>query len=240
MTPARFRPFLCIGHRGAKGHAPENTLLSIQCALGMGADWVEVDVRAAGGELVVIHDESLDRTTNGTGLVADRDLAYLRSLDAGEGQRIPLLREVLDLVRGRAGLNADMKGAGWAAPMARLLDERGSRAALDASGLLVSSFDHSQLKELRALVPGVPLGAIVDRPPDGTARFAEELGAAVAVVGLAAVTEGLVEDAHGRSIAVYVFTVNEASAVRRVRGLGADGVFTDYPDRVRAIVAEAR
>ena len=89
------REFICFAHRGASGHEPENTLLAIEKALSMGAPWIEIDVFCVEGELVVIHDERLEYTTSGRGYVTEKTLAHLRTLDAGKGQRIPLLRAEL-------------------------------------------------------------------------------------------------------------------------------------------------
>ena len=91
------KKLVCFAHRGASGHEPENTLSAVEKAIELGADWIEVDVHAVKGELIVVHDERLERTTNGgRGYVTEKPLAYLRSLDAGKGQRIPALREILD------------------------------------------------------------------------------------------------------------------------------------------------
>jgi len=104
------KPFLlCIGHRGAMGHEPENTLLSFQKAIKLGAPCLELDVYWVDDEIVVIHDDRLERTTNGVGLVADQTLAYLRSLDAGKGQQIPTLAEVCQAVHPGTCLNIELK-----------------------------------------------------------------------------------------------------------------------------------
>jgi glycerophosphoryl diester phosphodiesterase len=209
----------------------------VRRAMELGADWVEVDVHAVEGALAVIHDATLDRTTNGAGPVAAASLAALRLLDAGQGQRVPLLPEVMDLVEGRAGLNVEMKGAACCAPLASLLEARESSGRLDLTRLLVSSFDHVQLRQMKARMPAVPLGAIAVFAPGGSAAFAEALGARAAVLGLEGLTAPVVEDAHARGIQVYVFTVNEPEDIRRVRSLGADGVFTDFPERVAPAIA---
>ena len=100
---------IAIGHRGAMGHEPENTIRSVRKALELGASWVEVDVYPVEGELVVIHDDRLERTTNGRGYVVEQSLDSLRSLDAGKGEKIPLLREVFDAVDHRAGVNVQFQ-----------------------------------------------------------------------------------------------------------------------------------
>ena len=119
---------LCIGHRGAMGYAPENTLKSLTKALELSADWVEVDVHYVDNHLIVMHDDRLERTTNGEGPLADKSYSYLRSLDAGEGERIPTLDEVLDVVWGKASINIELKGPGTAQPVMELLRKRISPA----------------------------------------------------------------------------------------------------------------
>src|SRR5712675_1536867 len=99
------RKLFCFGHRGARGHEPENTVRSLRKALKLGADGIEVDVYFVDGELVVIHDDTLERTTNGKGRVEKKTFAYLRSLDAGLGEHIPTLREIFRAVDRRAVIN---------------------------------------------------------------------------------------------------------------------------------------
>src|SRR5436309_1394238 len=100
-------PFLCIGHRGARGHEPENTVRSVRRAMELGANGIEVDVYFVDGELIVIHDDTLDRTTNGHGPVVEQSLDFIRSLDAGKGEKIPTLREIFDAVDRRAFINVE-------------------------------------------------------------------------------------------------------------------------------------
>ena len=114
---------ICIGHRGACGYAPENTLAAFELAITMGCPWLELDVYAVEGELLVIHDDTLERTTNGKGQVMQTPLATLRSLDAGNGQQIPTLKEVIELVDHRAGINIELKGPHTAAPVCQLLHD---------------------------------------------------------------------------------------------------------------------
>lgn len=224
---------LCFGHRGAAGHAPENTLLSIRTAMDLGADWVEIDVQLAAGELLVFHDERLERTTNGSGRLTEHDLACLRALDAGGGERIPLLAEVSGLIAGRIGLNIELKGPGTVAPVARHL------AALRRDGwpeelLLVSSFNHRWLEELRQHLPWVRLGALLVGLPLDDAACAARLHAWSIHPCREFLDSRFVESAHRQGIKVIPFTVNEAAEMRRMRALGVDGVFSDYPEIVPA------
>jgi glycerophosphoryl diester phosphodiesterase len=222
-----------FGHRGARGHAPENTLSAINTGIRLGAPWVEFDVQlhAASGALLVFHDLTLDRTTNGRGLLADHSLPALRALDAGQGQQIPTLQEVLDLVEQQVGVNIELKtGAGTAEVVALVL-----RQYLDAGWpvdkLLVSSFHLPELWEFKQLVPEIPVAALVAGVPLDWAGAAIELEAAALNISSEFVDPRLIADAHGHGIRVNVYTVNDPAEMRALRALGVDGVFTDYPER---------
>ena len=223
------KKLICLAHRGASGHEPENTLLAIEKALQLGADWIEVDVYAVENELVVIHDDRLERTTNGRGFVAQQSLAYLRSLDAGKGERIPFLREVFELVCHRAGINVEIKGANTPALLVSLIDDSVRNHGWSHDQILVSSFDHDELMKVKALQPMIKLGALLADNPLQWKKIAERIGAYSLHVSLSFVNEQFVNDAHQRGLKVFVFTVNTASLVQRMRALGVDGVFSDYP-----------
>jgi glycerophosphoryl diester phosphodiesterase len=222
----------CFGHRGARGHAPENTVRSVRRALELGADGVEVDVHFTAGQLVVIHDDTLERTTNGHGRVAKKSFAYLRSLDAGSGEPIPTLAEIFDAVNRRAVINVELKGPHTAAPVVALIAEYTNRRGWSYDDFLVSSFDHARIREARQLCPEIRIGALIEKTPRGLAKFAEDLGAWSVHAGKRRVTPKLVADAHRRGLKVFVFTVNEPKDIARMRTLGVDGVFSDFPERV--------
>jgi len=224
--------FICIAHRGASGHEPENTLLAVEKAAVLGAPWIEIDVFAVEDELVVIHDERLETTTNGTGYVMQHSLAYLRSLDAGKGQKIPLLREVLELAKGRMGVNVELKGPETAAPLVKLINEYEAFRGMYGGRILVSSFRHRELAKVRSLNPDIPIGALGFGLPPAHAKFAQDLGAVSVHTGLALVNQAFVNDAHRRGLKVFVYTVNTADDLGRVRAMGVDGVFTNYPELV--------
>ncbi len=223
---------LCFGHRGARGHEPENTLLSIAKALELGAGWIEIDVYAVENALVVIHDDRLERTTNGTGSVSDRPLAYLRALDAGKGQRIPLLDEVFDLVGQKAGINVELKGPGTADPVAGFIAKR-LTDGWTYDRILVSSFDLGQLERIHKLNPNIRIGALFDACPIPFAECERTLAAYSIHPSLACVDAALIQDAHMRGMKVFVFTVNSPEEIARLRTMGVDGVFSDFPERVQ-------
>ena len=222
----------CFGHRGARGHAPENTVRSVRTALALGADGVEVDVYFADGQLVVIHDRTLGRMTNGHGFVTKKSFIYLRSLDAGLGELIPTLAEVFDAVDRRALINVELKGPRTAAPVVALIDDYVRQRDWHYEDFLVSAFDHAQIREVKKLRPEIRTGALVTKVPRGLAVFAERLGAWSVNVAKENVTPRLVADAHQRGIKVFAYTVNEPADIARMARLGADGVFTDFPERV--------
>ena len=223
---------LCFGHRGALAHAPENTLKGVERGVALGADWIEIDVQlCADGRAVVIHDRRLERCTSGRGLVADTPWAALRALDAGDGERIPLLDEVFECVGGRAGLNVEIKGPG-AAPEVVRVARRWVARGWPAERLLLSSFDHRQLADVRRLAPELGVGVLLAGVPLDLAACAEALGARSVNLSVDFLDAALIEDARRRALRVYVYTVNELDDIDRCRRLGVDGVFSDYPERV--------
>jgi glycerophosphoryl diester phosphodiesterase len=222
----------CFGHRGASGHEPENTVRSVRRALELGADGVEVDVHFVDGQLVVIHDGTLKRTTNGRGRVAKKSFACLRSLDAGKGERIPTLAEIFDAVNRRAVVNVELKGPRTAAPVTALIAEYVSRHGWSYDDFLVSSFDHERIREAKWLCPEIRTGALITRTPRGLARIAGDLGAWSLHAAKHCVTPRLVADAHRLGLKLFVFTVNQPAEITRMKALGVDGVFSDFPERV--------
>lgn len=136
----------CFGHRGARGHEPENTFGSVRKTLELGANGIEVDAHLADGRLIVIHDDTLDHTTNGVGRVMERPFAYIRSLDAGQGERIPTLAEVFDMLDRRVLVNVELKGPGTAAPVVQPIGRDVQTCGWRYEDFLVSSFDLAQIQ----------------------------------------------------------------------------------------------
>ena len=222
---------LCIGHRGAMGHAPENTLASFQKALELGTPCVELDAYYVDGNLLVFHDDRLERTTNGSGYLLDRNFDYLRSLDAGNGEKIPTLREVFEAIDLRAGVNIELKGPHTARPVVGFISALRKHGWKDDL-ILVSSFNHRQLAEVRRIDSRIRLGAMIVGLPVDDAAFAAVLGAYSVHLSLEFVDRRFVDDAHSRGLRVFVFTVNHPDDICKMEELGVDGVFTNYPERV--------
>ena len=218
--------FLVLAHRGASEECPENTLPAFERAVQLGADGVELDVQLCEGELVVIHDEKLERTTDGRGTVAGTPLEVLRRLDAGDGARVPLLAEVLDVVAAPLLVNIELKGPGTAAPVLALLD----RLGIEPARILLSAFEHAQLEVARTQAPRWTRGALFGRlegvDPVAAAGAVE---ARTAHLALRTVSAERVAALRAAGLEVLVYTVNEPEAALALRDLGVRGVFTDRP-----------
>jgi glycerophosphoryl diester phosphodiesterase len=219
------KPFLCIAHRGASGHAPENTLKAFALAIEMGCSWVELDVHYVGGELIVIHDDLLDRTTDGTGPVMEASFSDLRKLDAGERETIPTLREVITLIDHRAGINVELKGPMTAEPVCKLLNEFVSKG-WKTSEFLLSSFNH---KELAQADEQFSRGALFFKACDYFQKT-RSLDAYSINLSKKLVSRETVEQAHKEGLKVFVYTVDDRAEMENLKQLGVDGVFTNYPD----------
>ena len=223
-----------IAHRGASGDYPENTLLAIEQAIAQGADAVEIDVFAVDGELIVIHDHHLARTTNGSGSIYEYNLAQLQQLDAGRGQRIPTLWQVLQLLAPTTlWLNIELKGEDTAAPLLLLLDKAQRQLNVDGSRLLISSFNHHLLAELKQQQPALKLGALTASLPIDYAAFAQALQAYSVNCDVSFINQAFVTDARARGLKVYVYTVDQADDIARMQLYGIDGIFSNYPAKSR-------
>ena len=223
---------LIIGHRGASGTAPENTLTSFEKAIRLGVKMIELDVhRCATGELVVIHDEKINRTTSGKGFVADKTLAELKKVDVGRGEKIPTFREVLNLVNRRVRINIELKGAGVAASTVALMSEYKESHGWKTGDFCISSFDHQQLSQFRELDNATKIGILYEKYPDGFTELAKDLRAASVNISLHTVRQKVVDEIHADGLEVWVYTVNHRYDFERLKKLNVDAVFTNYPDK---------
>lgn len=220
-----------IAHRGASGLAPENTLKAIRLALALGAGAIEIDVQLADGELWVFHDRRLERCTDGGGVLTAQSRAYLASLDAGEGEGIPTLWQVMEAIAGQAELHIELKGAQTADEVARLTRRAEAELGFAPTQWVVSSFHHPELARFAALRPDIRLGALTSTIPLTLAKFAAELGAWSLNCDVDFVDQALVQDAHDRGLKVLVYTVDEPADQAMLAAIGVDGIFTNRPDR---------
>ncbi|MBI5037096.1 MAG: glycerophosphodiester phosphodiesterase [Candidatus Kerfeldbacteria bacterium] len=224
---------LIIGHRGAAGTHPENTLSSFAAAITSGVPMVECDVHVCkSNQLVVIHDDSVDRTTNGTGPIANLTLSALQQLDAGNGERIPTLDELLQLINHRCSINIELKGVNTALPVAQKITQYIQTHGWSLDQFLVSSFDHPQLRAIKKILPDVNIGVLFSNElPVEPTTYARSMRAYSINPDKKSVTEELVSTAHQAGLKVFTYTVNEPTDYDRVTGCRVDGIFTDFPER---------
>lgn len=232
-----------IAHRGASADAPQNTLAAFDAAARAGARMIEIDVHlSADGVPMVIHDGTVDATTDGTGEVRGFTRAGLQSLDAGgwfapefAGQRIPTLAEVLELVATRPGLDVlcEYKGR-WTADDVAVTMRVVADAGLE-DRLMVQGFDPVTVAALRDVAPQVPRSLLVEHPRDDLAELLGELGAAAVSPGAALIADdpALVPAAHAAGLQVFGWTANDEPAWELLRDAGVDGIITDHPARLR-------
>ena len=222
-----------IGHRGAMGYAPENTLKSFKKALELNVDAVELDIYVCkSGELVVIHDDKVNRTTNGKGYVVEKTFEELSTLDAGEGEKIPKLSEVLDLIDRKVKVNIELKGVKTAKPVHELIEKYVKNKGWEYDDFLISSFNHYELKKFRKLNPKIKIGALISGIPIGFSKFAKMLNVDSVNLCFEFINQEFVDDAHNRNLKVYVWTVNDSDHIESMKTFGVDGIFSNFPDRL--------
>jgi glycerophosphoryl diester phosphodiesterase len=216
-----------FAHRGSSATGPENTLLAFQQAIRAGADGVELDVHlSADGVPVVIHDENVARTTNGSGSVHDLTVAQLQALDAGQGQYVPTLEEVVGLLAGKLKLYIEIKQEGIVPEVLGVL-----RRYPNAEWLL-ASFSHDVLRDARRAAPDAPLWLISVTAEDEDFAFIDEVNASGLSLFAPRVTPDVVRRCQERGIALALWTVNDPADARNVRELGVQAICTDDPARI--------
>lgn len=231
---------LNIAHRGASGTFPENTVSAFRAAIDAGADMCELDVQLSrDGAVVVIHDDTVERTTDGTGEVAELTLEELRRLDAGakfksgafKGAQIPTLDEVFAVTSGKCGLNIELKAGGLEHPVAQIMQ---ARDALSDS--IVSSFDWEYLKIIQRLHFNIRVALLAEEKPVDLLMNAIAMRAHAINPRWDMVTSDLCKAAHERGLKVYTWTVDADERMRALIECGVDGIITNYPERLRTVV----
>ena len=238
---------LVIAHRGASGHAPENTLAAFRRAVALGASFIETDLHLSrDAHFVAIHDDTVNRTTNGQGKVHDLTLVDLRRLDAGSwfgsefsGERIPTLEEILEFSKKNdVVFYLELKPAGaWGGEHALIgaLRESGEIART-----IVISFDAGIIAALRKIEPTLMTGLLFDGQTDQPLERAVEVGARQLAVRGDLVTPALIAEAHKRDLQIVCWTVNQPAHMRMLIEAGADGIMSDYPDRLVAALPKQK
>ncbi|AWA31398.1 glycerophosphodiester phosphodiesterase [Flavobacterium magnum] len=222
---------LKIGHRGAKGFLPENTIASFEKAIALGCDGVELDVHlSADGEIVVIHDHTTDRVTGQHGIVAEMTSSQLKKMRIEGGHQVPLLSEVVDLVNDPSLVNIELKTGEAAEPVLRLIEKYVAEGR-SFSQFLISSFDWPALQKVRTLHPEIPLGVLTETDLALAAAFAKTIRAEMIHPHFHLLdhdnTKMLQQDFR-----VFAWTVNEPQDIEKMKSFGVDAIITDFPDRI--------
>ncbi len=219
------------GHRGAAGLVAENTLESIKEALIHDVDGIEIDVHCCkSSELVVIHDEILDRTTNGKGEVAGYALQELQQFTTHEGYAIPTLEEVLRLVDARCELNIELKGNNTAKPTIKLVETYIKNTNWTHDHFIISSFDHSQLFQIKEITSKFKLGVLTEENITKALPVANDLQAFSVHPPITTLTKDEVALAQKHGYKVYVWTVNQEMLIDQSKSWNVDGIITDFPN----------
>ncbi|TRY31813.1 glycerophosphodiester phosphodiesterase family protein [Aliiglaciecola sp. M165] len=227
---------LVFAHRGASAIAPENTLLAISAAVQHNADGIEFDVYQHGNEFILIHDCWLHRTTDGRGNIYDFTLAELQAFNAGQGEKIPTLAQVLTRISGACQINIEMKGVQDAQAILSYVNQVVTEQHIPANNIIYSSFDHHLLKEIKSLQPDARIGALTANKPLTYAKFAEDLQAEYMNADVTFVDQAFVEDAHARGLKIGVYTVDQAQDLARLKSWGVDMVFSNHPANAKRII----
>jgi glycerophosphoryl diester phosphodiesterase len=224
---------LTIAHRGFKGIAPENTLLAFQKALDIHADGIELDVHlSADGHVIVIHDETVDRTTNGKGFVNKLYLQELKSFDIEKNQKIPTLEEVFDLVNKKCIVNIELKGKGTTEPVIDLIEKYIKEKKWNYNHFLVSSFDWNALQQLRLLNEKIPIGVLAETNLDLAIAFAKFMGAETIHPYFHLLTKENTLKMQEKGLKVFAWTINEIEDIQKLKTFEVNGIISDFPDRI--------
>ena len=236
---------LILAHRGASAYAPENTTIAFAKAIKMGADGFELDVHLSkDGALIVIHDESLNRTTNGSGFVKDFSLEEIKKLDAGSwfdsqfsDEKVPTLDEVLTLVKDtRLLINIEIKNGPFFYDdiEQKIVDCVIRHNMIDR--VIVSSFDHYSIVKAKELNPSIKTGALFLARTIDSWKYVKEIGANALHPHFISVTDEMIRTCRDNNIEIHTYTANEPEHIKHLAKLGVNSIITNFPDRAKEIV----
>lgn len=224
---------LNIGHRGAKGHEPENTLPSFQKALDFNVGGIEFDVHVCKtGELIVIHDFTVDRTTNGSGAVSELSLSEIKALRINDEIEVPTLEEVLDLVGKKCFINIELKGRHTAKPVSHLIEKYILENDYSYEDFIVSSFQREELEMMFTINPNIHLGILTQASVNQALEWATTFSAKAIHPHFSLLTEENVKKAQEQGFKVYTWTINETEDIKRIKTYNVNGIITDFPERI--------
>lgn len=246
-------PPYVVAHRGISSKAPENTAAAFSLALQTpGIDMIELDVRLSrDDEVIVLHDRTLQRTTTGNGPARTYDFAEIKTFDAGSwfdprftDERVPTLRKILQLVRGRCWVNIELKSDFLFRPPSRLLEQQVLRVVEECGmqdSVFYSSFDHSLVSNIKSMNPRTTVGVLYNLYRDFgrmPSKLARRCDASIFVCARHELTRAMLRDAHTHGLAVYVYTLNSLESARKMVQLGVDGILSDVADEIVRVVKQ--
>ena len=229
---------IIIGHRGAMGHILENTLPSIQKAMELGVDGIEVDIfKCNSGELVVFHDQSLKRLSGNVSYIENLQLDSIRKINLEGNHKIPTLIEVLDLINGKVLLNIELKGTQTAKETNELINfYLNNDENWTTEKFIISSFNWNELNEFYNLNKQVPIAVLTDGDPLDAIPIAKQLNAKAINPKYESLNENNVKKIHSSGYKIYPYTINSKNDIIKMVNLKVDGIITDYPERVNNVI----
>ncbi|QCW98650.1 glycerophosphodiester phosphodiesterase [Aggregatimonas sangjinii] len=234
LSCTRMNEPLIIGHRGAMGHETENTLASVQKALDLGVDGIEIDVfNIESGETVVFHDERVERLTNGGGRVEEYNYVDLLQLTLDGNHKIPMLQDVLKLIDNKVLLNIELKGAGTSDRVNFIMNYYIEERGWSPENFLISSFNWDELREMRKINPDVAIAVLTEDDPLEAIPEAIELKAVAINPDYEKLTSENNLAIKDAGFKIYAWTVNEPQDIIKMKRFGVDGIITNYPERIR-------
>jgi len=224
---------LVIGHRGAMGHETENTLASVQKAMDLGVDMIEIDVfKIESGEIVVFHDERVERLSNSGGQIEDYNIVDLKQLILDGNHKIPMLQDVLKLINNQVALNIELKGANTSDRVNFITSVYIRDRGWSPENFIISSFNWEELKKFRELNKDIQIAVLTEEDPLEAIAIAKELNAVAINPNYQKLTQENAVKIQEEGFKIYTWTVNEPEDIERMQDFGVDGIITNYPERV--------
>lgn len=224
---------MVIGHRGAMGHETENTLASVQKAMDLGVDMIEIDVfKIESGEIVVFHDKTVERLANGGGKIEEYNIVDLKSLTLDGNHKIPMLQEVLKLIDNKVRLNIELKGTDTADRVNFIMDHYIENYGWTLDNFLISSFKWDELKKIRELNKETAIAVLTEKNPLDAIPMAKELNAEAINPYFKKLSSEIVDQIRNAGFKIYTWTVNEPNDIIQMKKMGVDGIVTNYPERI--------
>ena len=230
------KDILVVGHRGAMGHVLENTIESVQKAIELNVDGIEIDVfKSKTGELVVYHDPFLSRLSNSNAFIEQISLDSIKKVELMGGYFIPTLKEIVDIIPEKIFLNIELKGQDTSFETNKIITNYLKKYNFPASKFIISSFRWDELKKMRSINKDIPIAILVDslNKIDDAIKLAKQINAVALNPNKNFITKEIVNKIQSNNIKVYPYTINTPRNIRRVRSMGVDAIITDYPERIK-------